>query len=268
MPELPEVETIRRDLEHKIVGKTLCNLEVKERVHLLKNCSASELKKTMIGQRLMAMKRRGKYLLFCFEKSVLVLHLRMSGRLLLEPAKHTRLVLEFSKNKTIYFDDARRFGALYLSSQKELEDLPTLQKLGIEPFSKDYSLKNFRFKLNSKQEVKRWLLDQSKITGVGNIYACEALFEARINPERVANLLSTPESKRLFEAVLEILKRAIESKGTSIDSYRMPSGELGNFQKNFSVYDRLKEPCHRCQTPISRISQAGRSTYFCPNCQS
>ncbi|MBI1729922.1 bifunctional DNA-formamidopyrimidine glycosylase/DNA-(apurinic or apyrimidinic site) lyase [Candidatus Acetothermia bacterium] len=268
MPELPEVETIRQDLEQEIAGKTLRDLEVKERLHLLKNCSERELKRSVVGQRLIAMKRRGKYLLFCFEKFVVVLHLRMSGRLLLEPAKHTRLILEFEKNKTIYFDDARRFGALYLSSQEELEKLPALQKLGIEPFSKEYSLRNFRSRLNSRQEIKRWLLDQSKVTGVGNIYACEALFEARIGPEREASSLSSQESKRLFEAVLQILRRAIEFKGTSIESYRMPSGELGNFQKNFKVYGRLKEPCHRCHGPISRITQGGRSTYFCRACQS
>lgn len=267
MPELVEVETIRRGLEREILGLTLRNLDVKERVHLLKNCSPQELKRRLIGRRLSAIQRRGKYLIFGFELYSMILHLRMSGRLLLKPARHTRLILDFGQKK-LFFDDARRFGMLYISESSQLKKLKPLNELGIEPLSPSYTWNAFREQLKAKQEIKRLLLDQRKISGLGNIYANESLFQANLHPQRPANSLSKHELKRLFEAIPLVLERALKAGGTSIDSYRTLQGELGQFQEGFSVYERAGKPCRRCRTPVKRIAQGGRSSYFCPRCQS
>lgn len=266
MPELPEVETIRRSLQEEFLGLVLCDVHVKERVHLLKNCSASQLKRALIGQELKSLARRGKYLIFDFAAYSVVLHLRMSGRLLLQPADHTRLVLDFG-DKKLFFDDARRFGMLYLSRSDHLAELPPLRELGIEPLSPEYTLPAWRECLKSKQEIKQLLLNQQKIAGLGNIYANEALFEARIHPARSAHTLSRQEAQRLFESIPAVLRRALAAGGTSIESYRTPQGELGHFQDESSVYGRAGKPCPRCASLIQRISQGGRSSYFCPRCQ-
>ncbi len=266
MPELPEVETIRRGLEQEILGLTLCDVPVTERVHLLKNCSATQLKRSLIGRELTSLARRGKYLIFDFGSYSLVLHLRMSGRLLLQPADHTRLVFDFG-DKKLFFDDARRFGMLYLARSDHLDELQPLRELGIEPLAADYTLPAFRERLQTQQEIKRLLLDQRKIAGLGNIYSNEALFEARIHPERSAHTLSRQETQRLFAAIPAVLQHALQAGGTSIDSYRTPQGELGRFQNEFRVYERAGRPCPRCGTTIERIAQGGRSSYLCPRCQ-
>jgi formamidopyrimidine-DNA glycosylase len=266
MPELPEVETIRRALEREFLGCRLQQIRVIERVHLLKNCSAQQLKDSLVGRELASLERRGKYLIFRFGPYAMVLHLRMSGRLLLRPAKHTRLILDFD-SKRLYFDDARRFGMLYLSESHDLAGLDPLRELGIEPFTRSYRLEAFRQQLGTTQEVKRWLLDQRKLAGLGNIYANEALYEARIHPQRAAYSLSSRESRRLFDAIPHVLERALAAGGTSVDSYRTPQGELGRFQEEFSVYERAGMPCPRCHTLIQRIAHGGRSSYFCPRCQ-
>jgi len=265
MPELPEVETIRRALEGELVGLRLLGLEVKEKLHLLKNCTPEELEHKLVGRHLKALSRRAKYLIFDFAGYAMVLHLRMSGRLLLRPAGHTRLMLDFEGERRLYLDDARRFGMLYLT--EKLNELKPLSELGIEPFTQSFTLEAFRGILRTKQEIKRLLLDQRKIAGLGNIYANEALFLAAIHPQRPADSLSPSEVERLFRAVPEVLERAIAAGGTSIGSYRTPQGGLGRFQEAFAVYSREGEPCRRCRTPIERLSQGGRSSYFCPRCQ-
>jgi len=266
MPELPEVETIRRALQQELLGLTLRELHVKERVHLLKNCTPTELERRLKGRRLQAISRRGKYLIFDLGGHSMILHLRMSGRLLFEPARHTRLILHFSKKK-LYLDDARRFAMLYLANTKRLDELEPLSKLGVEPLSSGYTLEVFLKLLQTKREIKRVLLDQQSLAGLGNIYANEALFEAGIHPQRPASSLSPLEAERLFEAIPCVLQRAIAAGGTSIDSYRTPQGEPGRFQHQFRIYTRQGRPCHQCGTPIERISQGGRSSYFCPRCQ-
>jgi formamidopyrimidine-DNA glycosylase len=266
MPELPEVETIRRDLQRLITGQTLGDLCVYERVHLLRNATESELTERLIGRSVDAVGRRAKYLLVRFGPETLVLHLRMSGRLLTEPAAHTRLVLTFEET-TLYFDDARRFGMLFISATEHLDELEPLSKLGLEPFSDDYTLDAFRSLMDSPQEIKRLLLDQHKVAGIGNIYACEALFQARIHPERPAHSLADDEIQALHAAVPDVLQRAIDAGGTSLRSYETPAGELGRFQDAFAVYGRDGAPCPQCGTPIERIPQGGRSSFRCPACQ-
>ncbi|MFB6285104.1 MAG: bifunctional DNA-formamidopyrimidine glycosylase/DNA-(apurinic or apyrimidinic site) lyase [Candidatus Bipolaricaulia bacterium] len=266
MPELPEVETIRRDLLTLVAGQRLQGLSVHERVHLLKNATEAELTDRLTGRALETVEREGKYLVFRFGAESMVLHLRMSGRLLTQAADHTRMTLTFDRTR-LYFDDARRFGMLFLSTTERLHQLEPLGKLGLEPFSDGYTLNAFRSLLGSSQEIKRLLLDQHKIAGLGNIYACEALHDARVHPERPASSLRPAESRALHAAIPEVLQRAIDAGGTSFRSYETPSGELGHFQAEFAVYGRKGDPCDQCDTPIERIDQGGRSSFLCPRCQ-
>lgn len=267
MPELPEVETIRRVLEPQLVGRSLFHLEVLERVHLLKNCSEGELQSHLIERTLTALRRRGKFFVFEFETWSMVLHLRMSGRLLWQPAEHTRLILQFEGPKTLYLDDLRRFASLYLVETAQLEEQKPLKDLGVEPLTPTYTWEAFQALLRSRQEIKRLLLDQTKIAGLGNIYACEALFLSNIHPQRPASSLTSQEARKLFEAIPQVLERALKAGGTSFDRYRTPEGEPGRFQEEFSVYGRVGEPCPRCRGPIERVAQGGRSSFFCPRCQ-
>jgi formamidopyrimidine-DNA glycosylase len=267
VPELPEVETIRRGVVELVEGQRLRSVEVLERIHLLKNCTEGQLKRRLEGRLLTDVGRRGKYLLFDFEGALLVLHLRMSGRLLIVPACHTRMVLSFEGGLALHFDDARRFGMAYLTRRRDLEALAPIGALGIEPLTPGYTREEFEALLARDQEIKRLLLDQHKLAGLGNIYANESLFEAGIHPLRAASGLRSSERTRLYRAIPAVLERAIAAGGTSMRSYQMPSGELGRFQENFSVYDRAGSPCPRCGTAIERLPQGGRSSYFCRKCQ-
>lgn len=266
MPELPEVETLRRALARELEGRTLTALKIYE-PRLLQNASERKLQKELIGRRLCAVKRRAKFLLFDFGKHTVILHLRMTGWLTLYPKENPRLVFEFSGKKTIYFHDTRRLATLHLVPSAQAHKLPPLAKLGIEPFQPGYTFENFVALLQTEQEIKRLLLDQRKIAGIGNIYACEALFSSKIHPQRPARSLSQAEARRLFGQIENILKQAIAAQGTSVRTYRVLTGEPGGFQNFLRVYDRASKPCYRCRTLIVRIEQGGRGTYFCPRCQ-
>jgi len=268
MPELPEVETIRRDLERVVVGRRLLNVDVFE-PRLLQNVSKTQLGQTLCGQTLSAMRRRGKLLIFDFDAHSAVVHLRMSGWFSQQPGTHTRMVLGFER-VTIYFDDTRRFGTLHLVETGKLKHMPPLYRLGVEPLS--VSANDFAMLCDTSREIKRMLLDQTKLAGLGNIYVCEALFQARIHPQQSATLITKPQRCALLEAIQHVLKRAIENHGSTLGSavgdYRTLGGAQGGFQDHFRVYGRVNAPCFVCQTPIQRVVQAGRSTFFCPNCQS
>ncbi len=266
MPELPEVETLRRALAEELEGKKLRALHIYE-PRLLQNASERELQRLLIGRRLRAVRRRAKFLLFDFGEYTAILHLRMTGWPTLRPIKDPRFVFKFSQNKTLYFSDTRRLATLHLVPSADAEKLPPLAELGIEPFQLSYTFENFRAILQSEQEIKRVLLDQRKIAGIGNIYACEALFASKIHPKRPANTLSEDEARRLFTQIEKILARAIAEQGTSVRTYRALTGEPGNFQNFLRVYDRAGEPCVRCRAKIVRIEQGGRGTYLCPRCQ-
>ncbi|GBC76033.1 Formamidopyrimidine-DNA glycosylase [bacterium HR07] len=266
MPELPEVETLRRALAQGLEGHTLKALTIYE-PRLLQNTSEQELQRAIIGHRLRVVRRRAKFLLFDFGKHTVILHLRMTGWPTLIPVKEPRFVFEFTGNKTLYFSDTRRLATMHLVPSARVTKLPPLAELGIEPFQPDYTFENFYALLQTDQEIKRLLLDQRKIAGVGNIYACEALFASKIHPQRPANSLSRAEARRLFTEIEKILAQAIAEQGTSVRTYRIFTGEPGNFQNFLRVYDRAGAPCFSCKTPIVRIEQGGRGTYFCPKCQ-
>ena len=266
MPELPEVETLRRALAKELEGLKLTALRVYE-PRLVQNASERDLQKRLLGQCLRAIGRRAKFLLFDFGKYTAILHLRMTGWPTLRPIKNPRLVFEFSQKKTLSFSDTRRLATLHLVPSADVEKLPPLAGLGIEPFQPGYTFENFWAILQSEQEIKKLLLDQRKIAGIGNIYACEALFASKIHPKRPAHTLSEDEARRLFTQIEKILARAIAEQGTSVHTYRALTGEPGNFQNLLRVYDREGEPCVRCRAKIARIEQGGRGTYFCPKCQ-
>ncbi|MCS7197167.1 MAG: bifunctional DNA-formamidopyrimidine glycosylase/DNA-(apurinic or apyrimidinic site) lyase [Candidatus Bipolaricaulota bacterium] len=266
MPELPEVETLRRALARELEGCRLKALKIYE-PRLLQNTSEQELQQVLIGSRLRAVKRRAKFLLFDFGRHTAILHLRMTGWLALHPIANPRFCFEFVENKTLYLHDTRRLATLYLVPSTRVNKLPPLCKLGIEPFQPSYTFENFIALLQTDQEIKRLLLDQRKIAGIGNIYACEALFASKIHPQRPAKSLSRLEARRLFTQIDKILMRALAEQGTSVRTYRGLMGEPGGFQNFLKVYDRAGKPCVRCRAKIVRIMQSGRGTYFCPHCQ-
>jgi len=269
MPELPEVETVRQDLEKAVLGRTLLSLDVSE-PRLLQQCTQSQLKEALCGKRLEALDRRGKFLLFNFGLHCALVHLRMSGWFSEKHGTHTRMVWGFS-GKTIYFDDTRRFATLHLVKTDHLLQRPPLAGLGQEPLSSDFTAEALRSMFDSTREVKRLLLDQGKVAGLGNIYVCEILYRAGIDPREPVHRISKQKTKRLHRAIIETLNEAIARHGSTLGSavgdYRTLSGAQGGFQDRFAVYGKQGEPCFRCQTPIKRISQAQRSTFFCPKCQ-
>ncbi len=264
MPELPEVETVRRSLEREFLNLRLKKLEVRES-RLLQNCSEKELKRAVLNNKLEAMERRAKFLILGFGDYAILFHLRMTGWFHLKPTKNPRLILEFDRKK-LYFEDTRRFATLSLFETAQLSQCAPLAQLGIEPFYKNYTLENFFEIIKSAQEIKRLLLDQTKIAGLGNIYASEALFASKIHPLRLASSLTRTEAKALFQSIEKILAQAIQEQGTTIQNYRSLDG-VGNFQNLLAVYDRANHPCIRCKAIIERVVQGGRSSYFCPRCQ-
>ncbi len=269
MPELPEVETIRRDLKKMVVGKILEKIEVFE-PRLLQNCTKEELQASLQNTPLKAMERRGKFLIFNFGQQSAVVHLRMSGWFSDEPGKHTRMIMHFN-DKTLYFDDTRRFGTLHFLPTDERESHDPLKKLGLEPLGETFTKKDFQTVLNSSREIKKVLLDQTKVTGIGNIYACEALYQSRIHPMKPTDEISSVKVGKLHQAIQQILQRAIDNHGStlgdSVGDYRTLDGAQGNFQDHFQVYGRHGDGCFHCGKTIERITQGGRSTFFCPSCQ-
>ncbi len=267
MPELPEVETIKRELEPHIIGKKITAVTVYD-ARIVYPLSASAFQGGITGQRIENLRRRGKYLLFQLSNSShLVVHLRMSGALLLNPSgplPHTRLVLHFDDGSELVLTDRRRLGiVLLIDSEKPVED-----RLGPEPLEPRFTVEEFANRLHRRRApIKAVLLDQKVIAGIGNMYADEALFQARIHPLHPAGDLSPEEIQRLYNAIREILCSAIDNKGASVDTYQRPGGELGTAHFSFNVAHCRGEPCHICGTPIQRLAIRNRGSYFCPNCQ-
>ena len=267
MPELPEVETIKNDLlphvtGHRIKGVTL--LWVK----MLRQPSKEEFDNVIGGQKISGMDRRGKFLIFNLESGYkLILHMRMSGSLILgkdNPPPHTRAVIHLDNDMNIFFNDPRKFGTIQLVKDEEC----VLGKLGVEPLEPGFTPQTLAKLLeNRKSPIKSVLLDQGLIAGIGNMYADEALFASKIHPMRLANTLSPSEIKRLHQAIQEVLRLGIKSKGASVSNYFRPDGETGTAHKQFKVAHRKDESCPVCKTTLQRIRVHQRGTYFCPCCQ-
>lgn len=273
MPELPEVETIKRTLERQIKGKTVEDVVV-SLPRILKEPPDPEAFREMLkGRKVTGVGRRGKFLRICFDPWVLVSHLRMEGRYSLEPAdapvvKHTHVVFRFTDGTELRYRDVRQFGTMHLWPKgEEFSRLP-LRKLGPEPLSEEFTPEVFAAGLAKRRTgIKALLLNQEFLSGLGNIYVDEALFTASIHPERPVQTLNSDEVKRLYDSIRSTLLKAIEAGGSSVRSYVNGNGEMGMFQLQIRVYGRKGEPCHRCGSPIERRVVAGRGTHLCPDCQ-
>ena len=273
MPELPEVETIRRQLAPALEGRRLERVEVLDG-RWCEPAPPEAIADALEGRLIERVGRRGKYLILSLEDDVhLAMHLRMTGNLLLVGAEdeepgHLRVRMTLSGGKNLLFVDVRRFGTgdVLLGSDALAEFFAS--RLGVEPLSPDFTAEALRAQARGRrQPVKAFLLNQERIAGVGNIYADEALFRARIHPLREVGTLRRAQVEALRDAVVDTLEAGIDAKGASIDDYRHVDGAQGSFQDRFLVHTREGEPCPRCGTAIRKLRAAGRGTYICPNCQ-
>lgn len=273
MPELPEVETVRRSLLTKLPGRSVTEIQVRD-ARLRLPVAEEKLNELIAGRRVTDLSRRAKYLIIHFDSgSYLIIHLGMSGQLLLVPAglpfdKHDHVIFSLDDGLELRFRDPRRFGMVVALNESELNDYAPLSQLGPEPLAAnckaDYLFERSR---GSKKPVKNFLMDQRVIVGVGNIYASESLFLAGIHPLKPAGRISRARWQRLMEAIKRVLRDAIRQGGTTLNSFRDSQGNTGYFQIALRVYGRRGEPCLTCRTMIRAQVVAGRSTFFCPKCQ-
>jgi formamidopyrimidine-DNA glycosylase len=271
VPELPEVETIRRGLQEALPGKRIRSVEVAW-AGVLKNLSPYEFEARLIGRVFRHVGRRGKYLLLHVEGAqLLVVHLRMTGGFSLCPPEeprrnHTHWVLGLDDGRELRFRDPRKFGLVYLLEEDRLASFPPLAGLGPEPLSRSFSTPYLaRVLSRSSRKVKEVLLDQTKIAGVGNIYADEALFLARVHPARLADSLRPSEVLRLRRGIQQVLTHSIQAQGRSFSDYCQLNGEEGDYHP--LVHDNISSLCPHCGNPLEKIRVGGRGTYFCSRCQ-
>lgn len=275
MPELPEVETIREFLVEDILGKTIKNIEIKVPKQFVGD------PKKIIGQKIVAVNRKGKIISFKLKNNYyLSCHLKLTGQLIFAkkqnlvfknkipfnktkmlPGNTTRIILSFTDNSLLYFNDLRKFGWMKVAKKPELPK-------GVDVISKDFSVRYLTDVIESaKKPIKLLLMDQDKIAGIGNIYANDALFLARIHPMKKSNSLTNNEVKNLYKKILYVIKEGLKYNGTSDEAYVLPDATIGKYQDHFKVYGREKLPCIRCNTPIKRVKHSGRSYFYCPKCQ-
>jgi formamidopyrimidine-DNA glycosylase len=276
MPELPEVEVTRLGIAPHLQGRAVTAVQILD--GRLRWPVPKNLPKTLLGQKVMDIQRRGKYLLIEFATGHLLIHLGMTGTLRVLPRKdplklHDRVTLEFGK-LSLRLHDPRKFGAVlwHPKSKGPVEQNLLLQKLGVEPFSEEFAGELgaeclYQSSRNRSIAVKQFLLAGQAVVGVGNIYCSESLFQAGIHPAKPAGKLTRPQCSRLAEAVRIILKRAIAAGGSSLKDFVNSDGDPGHFMVQTKVYDRKDQPCKVCKAPIKQIVQGQRSTYFCPTCQ-
>jgi formamidopyrimidine-DNA glycosylase len=283
MPELPEVETVRRGLEPALIGRRIEHVDLRRpdlRIPFPVGFAGR-----VEGQKILGLRRRAKYLLADLEGGeTLIIHLGMSGRLTLSHGKaepsyyhlrdsldqHDHVVIDLEGGERLIFNDPRRFGLMSLATTATIEKAPFFRHLGIEPLEQDLTEALLTGLRTRRTYLKAALLDQTFVVGIGNIYACEALHRARLSPKRSCLTINKERARRLAEAIAQVLRDAIEAGGSSLRDYVQADGTLGYFQKRFAVYDREGKPCPRptCRgTKIRRIVQSNRSTFFCPNCQ-
>lgn len=265
MPELPEVETIKRELEKVVLGKKITEVCV-HHPKVIRQPSVEKFKRGLEGATVKNVLRKAKVLILELSNGKsLVIHLKMTGQLIYPgKGKTSRVSFHLSDGKVLDFNDQRLFAELRLMD--DWHTLKFIQGLGPEPFA--INPEQFKVMLAKKKtKIKPLLLDQAFVSGIGNLYAAEALFRARIHPERAAFSLSDKEKEKLFQEIKDTLKEAIQHKGSSVDQYVRVSGEAGNYLKYHKVYDRAGKPCLVCKTQIKRTALGGRGTYFCPKCQ-
>ncbi len=291
MPELPEVETIRRDLATKILNQSIIAVNIFT-PKTARNSTAF-FEKSLFQHSFEKIERRGKLLILKIKLGdYLLIHLKMTGQLIYIdrkikmagghsladssfaaavggdlPNKYTRVAIKFKNGGILFFNDLRRFGYLQIVNASELEKI-IKNNYGPEPLTTDFSLDNFQIILKKrKTKIKAVLLNQKIIAGLGNIYVDESLWAARIHPERLANKLKLEEVRKLHQAINRIIKRAIDYRGTTFSNYVDSAGQSGNFSDLLKVYGRQKQPCLNCYQPLTKKKVAGRGTHYCANCQ-
>lgn len=287
MPELPEVETVASGLRKYVVGKTIRQLTIFE--HKKFRGTQNQLKKYVFNKKVTGVSRRAKWLiLHLSSKYNFVIHLKMTGQLLYKktqpkflgghtmgkeqthlPNSHSRVQFHLSDQSDLFFQDMRKFGYVELYSDAELEDYFQTKNLGLEPMDKKFTLDYFNIQLNHhpKTSIKAVLLNQSMIAGIGNIYADDTCWQAKVKPSRRVSTLKPAERQALHRACRSILLEAIKLGGTSFSHYYQVDGQLGSYWNKRKVYDRVDEPCRRCGTGIKKTRCAGRGTHYCPKCQ-
>ena len=275
MPELPEVETISRALDSIVRGRTIGSAEL-HRERLAPDISPADFAVNLANATINSVARRGKHILFDLDNDkTLIVHLRMSGRFSLltadtENPKFTHAVFHFTDDTRLVFDDMRHFGLMKIVATPALHEAKELKKLAPEPFSDEFSHDYFRRALKtSSRSLKEFLLDQTKVTGLGNIYSAEAMFAAGVHPATPANKLAAKRVVPLYLAIRAVLNMAIShAGGQTVDPENLEGGYFSaGDTAGWYVYDREDEPCRNCETPIVRLKQGGRSTYFCRKCQ-
>jgi formamidopyrimidine-DNA glycosylase len=274
MPELPEVESVRRRLAPVLEGRVLEQVRIAD-PRLTRPLDPLEVAHELDGERVALVDRRGKYLIVRFESGrALLVHLRMTGSFLISAAgaslpedTHRRAVVTLDDGSAVAYRDVRRFGTWLLLEPDEV-DAYVDARVGREPLATAYRSKHLAERLVGRRApVKAAILDQRTVAGVGNIYADEALWRARIHPRTPAERLEPEEVKALYKGIRESLRAGIRRQGSTLRDYRLPDGTEGGAQNEFKVYGRGGEPCDRCGTPIDKIRVAGRGTWYCPRCQ-
>ena len=268
MPELPEVETVRKALKKEVLNKKILSASIYWS-NIIAYPEVKEFEKKIKNQVILDINRYGKWLMFELNDYYLLSHLRMEGKYFIRKnidpkEKHEHVIFHFSDNTDLRYNDTRKFGKMYLINKSEVYNVKPLKDLGLEPWDKKLKEKYLKDKFHHKP-IKTELLDQSIIVGIGNIYADEILFMCKINPLKMANTLTKKECQNIIDNTRNILSKAIEKGGTTIKSYTSSEGVHGRFQSELLVH--TKKECPECKSTITKITVGGRGTYFCPKCQ-
>lgn len=273
MPELPEVETVRRGLNTLVAGAVIERVDVFWSRMITPPFSSQKFAEKLVGEKIHTIERRGKYLIFLLDHWAMISHLRMEGKYEVTTSKedykkHTHVVFHLTDGRDLRYLDVRKFGRFTLVPIDKQDEYEPIKKLGPEPTPETFCTSDFQKTLSKTgRAIKAAILDQQVVAGVGNIYADESLFEARINPMKPANTLTKTEVKHLHDAIIDVIDRAVQAGGSTIRTYKNTLGEAGEFQVSLHVYGKKNEACPRCGTPIEKIKVAQRGTHFCPQCQ-
>lgn len=270
MPELPEVEILKRELKESVIGKTIIGSKK----------SGFRLRRTIpdfnnINEKILNIFRRNKYLIIETNKFWLVIHLGMTGKLIYSESipnkEHIHFSLDFLDGSKLYYEDARRFGSIDIYTKSSIQnylDIPLFNNLGVEPLSENFTYEEFKSLFKNSKNIKSFLMDAQYVCGIGNIYACEILFLSSINPNRRVDSITELEKQKLYRFIPEVLQKSIDLGGSSISDYVHTTGLKGEMQNFYFTYDRKDENCKLCNSKIEKIKQGGRGTYYCPTCQS
>jgi formamidopyrimidine-DNA glycosylase len=273
LPELPEVETVRKTLEKLVLNKTIENISITWPKMIKGTIEIDQFIDALKGQTIKKIGRRGKFLIFYTSDYSLVSHLRMEGKYAVYPKKepydkHTHVIFHFTDGTELRYKDVRKFGTMHLFKKGTEFEAPPLIDLGPEPFSEDFTLDYLSQRLHrTNRKIKPTLLDQKILVGLGNIYVDEALFRSKIHPETIANTLNKEQLQKLHQEIINTLSEAVQKGGSTIRSYINSQGEIGMFQLELFVYGRKGESCKDCGQDLEKTVVGGRGTHFCPNCQ-